>query len=124
MQQKGIIMNMKKENKAVIIAVVTVLVINSIAQAIMPAGDVIMMIASIIVMIGAGKYMKTKDDTVAEKNFRKIGIAFCIYQLIFGSAPMMIIFGGIYFFCKYYKKSKKEETTAPETEQKGSETNN
>ena len=117
---------MKKESKSALIAVVTVLIINAIAQAIMPAGEIIMMIASIIIMIGAGKYIKTKEDEVAEKNFRKIGIAWSIYQVIFGSAPMMIIFGGIYFFCKYYKRSKKEETAAPETEteQKGSETNN
>lgn len=107
---------MKKESKTVIMAVVAILVINAIAQAIMPAGDVIMMIASIIVMIGAHKYIKTKEDSVAEKTFRKIGIAFTIYQLFFGSAPMMIIFIGIYIFCKYYRKSKKEETTAPETE--------
>ena len=107
---------MKKESKAVIMAVVAVLVINAIAQAIMPAGDIIMIIASIIVMIGAQKYITAKEDPIAEKNFRKLGIAFVVYQFIFGSAPMMIIFIGIYFFCKYYRKSKKEETTAPETE--------
>lgn len=117
---------MKKESKSVIMAVATILVINAIAQAIMPAGDVIMMIASIIVMIGAEKYIKTKEDTVAEKTFRKISIAFAIYQFIFGSAPMMLIAIGIYFFCKYYKRSKETKETAPETEteQKRSETNN
>ena len=107
---------MKKESKSVIMAVVAILVINAIAQAIMPAGDIIMVIASIIILLGAGKIIKSKDDAVAEKTFRKIGIAFAVYQLIFGSAPMMLIAIGIYFFCKYYRKSKKEETAAPETE--------
>ena len=116
---------MKKERKSVIMAVVAILVINAIAQAIMPAGDIIMVIASIIILLGASKIIKSKDDAVAEKTFRKISIAFCVYQFIFGSAPMMLIAIGIYFFCKYYRKSKKEETAAPETEteQKGSESN-
>lgn len=107
---------MKTESRNTIIAFVTVLVLNCIAQTLMPEGKSILAIASIIVMMGAKKLIQTIDDLRAEKLFRKIGIAFIIFQTIIGSAPLMILFCGGYFLYKYYKKRKAKETESETTE--------
>lgn len=108
---------MKTESRNTIIAFVTVLVLNCIAQTFMPEGKSIIAISSIIVMMGAKKLIQTIGDLRAEKIFRRIGIAFVIYQVIIGSAPLMLLVGGAYFFYKFYKRKKAEKETS-ETEKK------
>lgn len=99
---------MKKSAKAALAATVTLLIINTIMQAIMPAGEVIMVIATMIILAGARKLIP--DDPVAEKCFRRVVIAWVGFEVIFGPTVLMLIVGAALAYREYRKKNAAKET--------------
>lgn len=94
--------------KVALAATVTLMVINTIMQAIMPAGEVIMVIATMIILAGARKLIRS-DDPVAEKFFRRVTIAWIVFEVIFGPTVLMLLVGAALAYREYRKKNAAKE---------------
>ena len=98
-----------KTTKTTLAATTSLMIINTIMQAIMPAGEVIMVIATMIILAGARKLIRS-DDPVAEKFFRRVTIAWIIFEVIFGPTVLMLIVGATLAAYRYRKKNAAKET--------------
>ena len=99
-----------KTTKTTLAATTSLMIINTIMQAIMPAGEVIMVIATMIILIGSSRIIRSFDDPVAEKFFRRVTIAWIVFEVIFGPTVLMLLVGAALAYREYRKKNAAKET--------------
>ena len=99
-----------KNSKITIPATVTLMVINTMMQAVMPAGEVIMVIATMIILAGSSRLVRSFDDPAAEKFFRRVTIAWIVFEVIFGPTVLMLLVGAALAYREYRKKNTAKET--------------
>lgn len=99
----------KSSTKAALAATVTLLIINTVMQAVMPAGEIFMVIATMIILIGSSRIIRSFDDPVVEKVFRRMVIAWVGFEVIFGPTVLMLIAGATLAAYRYRKKNAAKE---------------
>ncbi len=105
---------MKKSAKTALAATVTLMIINIVMQAIMPAGEVIMVIATMIILAGASRIVRSERDPGVEKIFHRAVIAWIVFEVVFGPTVLMLIVGAALAAYRYRKKNAAKEAAKEE----------
>lgn len=100
---------MKNTKKTTIAGTIILMIINTVMQAIMPAGEIFMVIATMIILIGSSRIIRSFDDPVVEKVFRRMVIAWVGFEVIFGPTVLMLIVGATLAAYRYRKKNAAKE---------------
>lgn len=102
---------MKNNTKTTIKGTIVLMIINTILQAVLPAGEIFMVIATMIILAGARKQIVRSDDRDpgAEKFFRRAVIAWIVFEVVFGPTVLMLIIGAALAYREYRKKNAAKE---------------
>lgn len=108
---------MKKSAKTALAATVTLMIINTVIQAFLPAGEIFMVIATMIILAGARKQLSSPDDRDpgVEKIFHRAVIAWVLFETIFGPTVLMLLIGAALAYREYRKKNAAKEAAKEET---------
>ena len=105
---------MKSSTKAALAATVTLLIINTVMQAVMPAGEIFMVIATMIILIGSSRIVRSERDPGVEKIFHRAVIAWIVFEVVFGPTVLMLIVGAALAAYRYRKKNAAKEAAKEE----------
>jgi predicted membrane protein len=107
---------MKNSKKITIAAIVVLMVINTVMQAVLPAGEIFMVIATLIILAGASRIVRQFDDLAAEKIFRRAVIAWGLFETIFGPTVLMLLIGAALAAYHYHRKKNAAKEAAKDQE--------
>lgn len=106
---------MKNSKKITIAATVVLMVINTVMQAVLPAGEIFMVIATMIILAGASRIVRSERDPGVEKIFHRAVIAWGLFETIFGPTVLMLLIGAALAAYRYRKKNAAKEAAKEET---------
>lgn len=106
---------MKNTKKTTIAGTIILMIINTVMQAIMPAGEIFMVIATMIILAGASRIVRSERDPGVEKIFRRMVIAWGLFETIFGPTVLMLLIGAALAYREYRKKNAAKEAAKEET---------
>lgn len=108
---------MKDNTKTTIKGTIVLMIINTILQAVLPAGEIFMVIATLIILAGASRIVRQFDDLAAEKIFRRAVIAWGLFETIFGPTVLMLLIGAALAAYHYHRKKNAAKEAAKEEAQ-------
>lgn len=104
---------MKNTKNTTITGTIILMAINTVMQAVLPAGEIFMVIATLIILAGSRKQLSSPDDRDpgAEKIFHRAVIAWGLFEVVFGPTVLMLLIGAALAYREYRKKNAAKEET-------------